>query len=1030
MNGMIKILAIDDNNDNLISIKALISESFSNAQIFTALTGEKGIELAISQDPDIIFLDIVMPGMDGFEVCKKLKTDSMLSDIPVVFVTAIKGDKESRIRALECGAEAFLAKPIDESELTAQIRAMVKIKNANLTKRNEKERLAALVSERTHQLEQELKERKRAEGSLKKSEEQLRGIFENLQDAYFRANLNGQFTMVSPSAIKMYGYSSVDELIGSPAELLYADPLERGEMISALKKEGRIEDLTLKARKKDGTTIWVSMNVQLVKDTDGKIVGTEGVVRDISERVKANDLLKESEERFKYVFESANVGKSITMPSGEINVNQAFCNMLGYSKQELENKKWQDITPSEDIEITQQQIDTLIRGEKNETRFNKRFIHKNGMLIWVDVSSAVKRDKQNNPLYFITTVIDISDQVKAKTALRKSEETARALLNGIPESAFLMELDGTVIAANLTVAQRLNFKLDDLVGMNMYKLVDPEVAERRHRYQEQVVGTKQPVQFEDERFGRTIDNRIHPIFDHQANVTQLAIIGIDITQRKLAEERLRESEMRSRSTFDQSPVGSVIVGLDKRFIKSNAAFCKFIGYSEDELIGKSISEITHPEDVEIGMLDLKLMVEGKKEIATVQKRYVRNDGLIVWGEISISLGRDSENKPLCFLPIIQDITERKKAEDELRILSRALEQSPDSILITNTNGEIEYINPALQNLSGYSVEELIGKNPRIFKSGETPFEIYKQLWDTITSGLIWEGEFQNRNKKGEIFWESATISPVTDSAGKTTHYLAIRKDITEQKRMTLELIAAKEKAEESDRLKSSFLANMSHEIRTPMNSIMGFASLLPEEDSKDLIFNYANIIMRNSEQLLHIIDDIVLYSSLQTRLFSFLPSAFNVQNLLTDIKQSFNIPEYQKGVELRIETDAEIPVWIRSDYEKIRQIFTNLVSNAFKYTCAGSITIGFKSKEDQIEFFVKDTGIGILPDELEKIFERFFRGSNVNKGAIGGTGLGLSIVNELVELLGGKIWVESNTDHNAGSKGSTFIFTLPVYKEQ
>jgi PAS domain S-box-containing protein len=562
-------------------------------------------------------------------------------------------------------------------------------------------------------------------------------------------------------------------------------------MISALKKEGRIEDLTLKARKKDGTTIWVSMNVQLVKDTDGKIIGTEGVVRDISERVKANDLLKESEERFKHVFESANVGKSITMPSGEINVNHAFCNMLGYSKQELENKKWQDITPPEDNEITHQQIDTLVRGEKNETRFNKRFIHKNGMHIWTDVSSAVMRNAQGQALHFITTVIDISHEIRAKEALRESEETARALLNGIPESAFLMKLDGIVIAANKTVADRMKCSLSDLIGKDIYKLLEPDVSKIRRYYIEKAIKTKQPIQFEDNRFGKTIDNRIHPIFDPKGNVKQLAIIGIDITERKKAEERLLESELRSRSTFDQSPVGSVIVGLDKGFIRVNPAFCKFLGYSENELIGKSISEITHPEDIGIGMQEMKSLVEGKESSSIVQKRYIRKDGSIVWGEVSISLGHDANNKPLCFLPIIQDITERKKAEDELRKLSRALEQSPDSILITNTQGEIEYVNPALQKLSGYSSEELIGKNPRIFKSGETPIEIYKQLWDTITSGLVWEGELQNKNKNGELFWESATISPVTDSLGNTTHYLAIRKDITEQKRMTLELIAAK-----------------------------------------------------------------------------------------------------------------------------------------------------------------------------------------------------------------------------------------------
>jgi len=226
-------------------------------------------------------------------------------------------------------------------------------------------------------------------------------------------------------------------------------------------------------------------------------------------------------------------------------------------------------------------------------------------------------------------------------------------------------------------------------------------------------------------------------------------------------------------------------------------------------------------------------------------------------------------------------------------------------------------------------------------------------------------------------------------------------------------------------LKSAFLANMSHEIRTPMNSIMGFASLLPEEESKDLMANYANIIVRSSEQLVHIIDDIVLYSRLQTKLLSYLPKPFNVQNLLFDVKQSFSLPDFQKEVELNIETSSELPVWVNSDYEKVRQLFTNLISNAFKYTRVGKIIIGFTSKENELEFSVKDTGLGIPSEELDKVFERFYRGSNVNKGVIGGTGLGLSIAQELTELLGGKIWVESEI-----YKGSTFYFTLPIYKNE
>jgi signal transduction histidine kinase/ligand-binding sensor domain-containing protein len=232
---------------------------------------------------------------------------------------------------------------------------------------------------------------------------------------------------------------------------------------------------------------------------------------------------------------------------------------------------------------------------------------------------------------------------------------------------------------------------------------------------------------------------------------------------------------------------------------------------------------------------------------------------------------------------------------------------------------------------------------------------------------------------------------------------------------------AKERAEESDRLKSAFLANLSHEIRTPMNSIMGFASLLPEEESKGLIDQYADIIVRNSEQLTHIIDDIVLYSKLQTKLLIYTPSVFKISDLLNDVKTSFAIPVDKANVELKITGEVDGKLELFSDYNKLRQVFTNLISNAYKYTSEGCVCIGAEMKKRSVVFFVSDTGTGIPSDETEKVFERFYRGSNIDKSKITGTGLGLSIVKEMIELLGGKIKVESEQ-----GKGSKFIFKIKM----
>ena len=241
-----------------------------------------------------------------------------------------------------------------------------------------------------------------------------------------------------------------------------------------------------------------------------------------------------------------------------------------------------------------------------------------------------------------------------------------------------------------------------------------------------------------------------------------------------------------------------------------------------------------------------------------------------------------------------------------------------------------------------------------------------------------------------------------------------------------ELIKAKEMAEESDNLKSSFLANMSHEIRTPMNSIMGFASLLPDEESKDLLTNYAQIIVRNSEQLVNIIDDIVLYSRLQTKLVSFRPTSFNASDLLADIEQSFNLPEFKQRSVTLVVSFPEKSAYLTTDYEKLRQILTNLISNSFKYTPQGTITVTYTLLDKRVRFQVSDTGMGISKKELDKVFDRFFRGANVSNSSIQGTGLGLSIVKELVELIQGRIWVESKPEQKEHDWVTSFFFEIPI----
>lgn len=310
---IIKILAIDDNQDNLITLKALLNEAFPKAIVFTAFNGQKGIELAIAEDPDVILLDIVMPGMDGFEVCRRLKANKELNDIPVVFVTAIKGDKKHRILALESGAEAFLAKPIEESELTAQVRAMVKIKTANIEKRTEKERLAELVEEQTRELKKthlitlnlledlrrENEARKKSESALLESEKKYRQIAENISDVIWVLNLaKNRLTYISPSIINLRGITVEEAMNESMEEALTPDSIALakdiiGRILNDLKNSQKSKTYTYEIQQpcKKGNTIWVEESIKGRYNSDGEIE-VLGISRNIDERKKQQEELK------------------------------------------------------------------------------------------------------------------------------------------------------------------------------------------------------------------------------------------------------------------------------------------------------------------------------------------------------------------------------------------------------------------------------------------------------------------------------------------------------------------------------------------------------------------------------------------------------------------------------------------------------------------------------------------------------------------------------------------------------------------
>ena len=374
---------------------------------------------------------------------------------------------------------------------------------------------------------------------------------------------------------------------------------------------------------------------------------------------------------------------------------------------------------------------------------------------------------------------------------------------------------------------------------------------------------------------------------------------------------------------------------------------------------------------------------------------------------------------------LRDITERKLAREKISKLERAVEQSPSSVVITNLDGNIEYVNPKFCEVTGYTREEAMGHNPSILKSGEQEPAFYEELWSTISGGNEWKGEFHNMKKDGTTFWEMASISPVRNHLNEISHYIAIKEDITERKIGEHQLQEAKEKAEESDRLKSAFLANMSHEIRTPMNAILGFSELLKREDIPETERKeYINLICTRGNDLMTIISDLIDISRIEAGDMKLARTSIRVNKLVNEFYEQMARERDVRDKELlqiRTSLPEDTEPVILSDRNRIRQVFNNLLSNALKFTSEGYIEIGYRIKGKFVHFFVKDTGIGIEVDKLEIIFERFRQADDNHSRKYGGTGLGLAISRQIVGLLGGEIWAESDPGQT-----STFWFTIPL----
>ncbi|MFO8129708.1 MAG: PAS domain S-box protein [Bacteroidales bacterium] len=498
---------------------------------------------------------------------------------------------------------------------------------------------------------------------------------------------------------------------------------------------------------------------------------------------------------------------------------------------------------------------------------------------------------------------------------------------------------------------------------------------------------------------------------------------LDITDRIQAENALKDSEKKYRNLAESAPYGIIVhSGYSVEYANHQAVAILEAG-NPQQILGRNVLDFVPAKDRDKVTEWIEKLYNGHPSADIIESPFITIDGNRI--DVEISATHILFNGKPAAQVIFRDITRQKLDQEQIRKMSSAVDKSPASVTITDRHGVIEYVNPRFTEVTGFAPEEIIGKTHRMLKSGRHSRAFYRDLWETISSGKLWQGEIYNRKKNGEFFWAEESISSLK-SNGKITHYVALWQDISERKKMQEELITAKEKAEEMNRVKSNFLATMSHELRTPLNGILGFAEILYNSLDEENLKEMADIINQSGHRLLETLNSILNLSVLESKKLEINRTHVDVRQMIEDVKKLYIPTANKKSIFLATDFKT-IDTELYTDGKFLRQVFNNLLNNAIKYTREGGVIIEVDEERIEENTFIVvkfvDTGIGISNENKAVIFEEFRQVSEGYNREFEGTGLGLNICKRYINALDGDIEVESEP-----GKGSVFTVRLPRVK--
>ena len=828
---------------------------------------------------------------------------------------------------------------------------------------------------------------------------------------------------------------SADEIPSIKDGIKYYAPEAQPVIKEAVKKaidEGIPYDLELPFITAKGRNIWVRAVGQVEKE-NGKATRLYGILMDITERVERDIKLKESESLLKTAeFLSDQGAWKWDIVNDSWTFSENWLRIHGYNQSDITQEELMKIAHPDDVAIISKAFNDALNGIKPYNIEHRVVRQSDNEIRIIHASAECFFNEKGKPETMVGIARDITEQKEAETELRKSEERFTLAMKATSDGLFDWNLETNDIYYSPGWKKMIGYEDHELPNdFSVWETTtDPEDVKKSWELQQKLI-SREVDRFELEfkmkhKEGHWIDilSRAEAVFNNKGKAVRIVGTHLDVTERNNTFRKLKEADSKLQDTFNLSPSIIAKVDLFKGFfVEVNAAITRILGYQIEEFLNRPLTELIHPDDI----IKTQQEVEDKinEGVSSFENRYLCKDGTYKW----IAWQGSPADENGIVTAIGSDISIRKNAEERTEGLNHIIEDSLNEIYVFDLETlNFIYTNRAAQQNIGYSAEEMYSMTPLDIKP-EFSLELFEEMISPLKEGkekkIIFETIHQRKIKSS---YNVEVHLQLTQFDSKPA-YVAMILDITEKKKAENEIIEAKEKAEESDRLKSAFLSNMSHEIRTPMNGILGFTDLLkePQLDShkKD---KYISIIEKSGERMLSTINDIIDISRIEANQVEVIKTEISVNKILEELHDFFQSEAEKKGIDLiykpiLLDTNARVA----TDKHKLEGILTNLIKNAIKYTNQGHIEFGFSLKEEEGEerllFYVKDTGIGIPADRLDAIFNRFEQADIEDTGVYQGSGLGLAISKSYVEMLGGNISVSSEE-----GSGSTFTFTIPYSK--